>query len=61
MDEVARIVDSLGALLVVDVPHVAGPVAAGQHLDPVPHVHVVTSTTRKTLGDPEAVSSSPPT
>ena len=42
----------VGAYLMVDMAHFAGLVAAGLHPIPVPHAHVVTSTTHKTLGGP---------
>jgi glycine hydroxymethyltransferase len=47
-----RIADEIGAYLFVDMAHFAGLVAAGLHPSPVPHAHVVTSTTHKTLGGP---------
>jgi glycine hydroxymethyltransferase len=47
-----RIADDVGACLVVDMAHFAGLVAAGLHPSPLPHAHVVTSTTHKTLGGP---------
>ncbi len=47
-----RIADTVGAYLMVDMAHFAGLVAAGLHPSPVPHAHVVTSTTHKTLGGP---------
>jgi glycine hydroxymethyltransferase len=47
-----RIADEVGAYLMVDMAHFAGLVAAGLHPNPVPHAHVVTSTTHKTLGGP---------
>jgi glycine hydroxymethyltransferase len=50
--EFRRIADSIGAYLMVDMAHFAGLVAAGLHPSPVPHAHVVTSTTHKTLGGP---------
>jgi glycine hydroxymethyltransferase len=46
------IADQAGALLMVDMAHFAGLVAAGLHPSPVPHAHVTTSTTHKTLGGP---------
>ncbi len=49
---VRRIADEVGAYLMVDMAHFAGLVAAGLHPNPVPHAHVVTSTTHKTLGGP---------
>ncbi|WP_457061699.1 serine hydroxymethyltransferase [Mycobacteroides abscessus] len=50
--EFRRIADEVGAYLMVDMAHFAGLVAAGVHPSPVPHAHVVTSTTHKTLGGP---------
>src|ERR687893_2470153 len=50
--EFRRIADSVEAYLMVDMAHFAGLVAAGLHPSPVPHAHVVTSTTHKTLGGP---------
>ncbi|EGI93127.1 serine hydroxymethyltransferase [Shigella boydii] len=47
-----EIADSIGAYLFVDMAHVAGLVAAGVYLNPVPHAHVVTTTTHKTLAGP---------
>lgn len=47
-----QIADEVGAYLMVDMAHVAGLVAAGLHPSPIPHAHVVTSTTHKTLGGP---------
>jgi glycine hydroxymethyltransferase len=47
-----QIADEVGAFLVVDMAHFAGLVAAGLHPNPVPHAHVVTSTTHKTLRGP---------
>ena len=47
-----RIADEVGAYLFVDMAHFAGLVAAGLHPSPVPHAHVVSSTTHKTLGGP---------
>ncbi|MBR9829433.1 MAG: serine hydroxymethyltransferase [Oceanospirillales bacterium] len=46
------IADKAGALFWVDMAHVAGLVAAGEYPDPLPHAHVVTSTTHKTLRGP---------
>jgi glycine hydroxymethyltransferase len=50
--EFRRIADLVGAYLFVDMAHFAGLVAAGLHPSPVPHAHVVTTTTHKTLGGP---------
>ncbi|GAA1448090.1 serine hydroxymethyltransferase [Nocardiopsis tropica] len=47
-----EIADSVGALLMVDMAHFAGLVAAGLHPNPVPFADVVTTTTHKTLGGP---------
>jgi len=47
-----EIADSAGALLMVDMAHIAGLVAAGLHSNPVPHAHFVTTTTHKTLRGP---------
>ncbi len=47
-----EIADKVGAILMVDMAHIAGLVAAGQHPSPVPHAHVVTTTTHKTLRGP---------
>lgn len=46
------IADEVGAYLMVDMAHYAGLIAAGEYPDPVPHAHVVTSTTHKTLRGP---------
>jgi glycine hydroxymethyltransferase len=47
-----EIADEVGARLMVDMAHFAGLVAAGLHPSPLPHAHVVTTTTHKTLGGP---------
>jgi glycine hydroxymethyltransferase len=49
-----QIADKAGALLMVDMAHFAGLVAGGAHPSPVPHCHIVTSTTHKTLRGPRA-------
>jgi glycine hydroxymethyltransferase len=49
-----QIADKVGALLIVDMAHFAGLVAAGVHPSPVPHSHIVTTTTHKTLRGPRA-------
>lgn len=46
------IADKVGAIFWVDMAHVAGLVAAGEYPNPLPHAHVVTSTTHKTLRGP---------
>jgi len=47
-----NIADAVGAYLMVDMAHIAGLVAGGVHPSPLPHAHVVTSTTHKTLRGP---------
>jgi glycine hydroxymethyltransferase len=49
-----QIADKVGAFFVVDMAHFAGLVAGGAHPSPVPHAHIVTSTTHKTLRGPRA-------
>ncbi|WP_392479199.1 serine hydroxymethyltransferase [Nostoc sp. C110] len=46
------IADEVGAYLLADIAHIAGLVASGLHPDPIPHCHVVTTTTHKTLRGP---------
>ena len=47
-----EIADSVGAMLMVDMAHIAGLVAAGEHMNPVPYCDIVTTTTHKTLRGP---------
>jgi glycine hydroxymethyltransferase len=53
-DRFREIADEVGALLLCDMAHFAGLVAAGLHPNPVPHCHFVTSTTHKTLAGPRS-------
>ena len=48
----SQIADSVGAYLLADISHIAGLVAAGAHPSPVPHAHIVMTTTHKTLRGP---------
>jgi len=47
-----QIADSVGAILFVDMAHIAGLIAGGQHPSPIPHAHFVTTTTHKSLRGP---------
>jgi len=51
-EALGEIANDVGALLMVDMAHIAGLVAAGLHPNPVPHAHFVTTTTHKTLRGP---------
>ena len=47
-----EIADEVGAMLMVDMAHISGLIASGAHSSPIPHAHIVTSTTQKTLRGP---------
>ena len=47
-----EVADEVGAVLMVDMAHIAGLVAAGLHMSPIPYAHVTTTTTHKTLRGP---------
>jgi glycine hydroxymethyltransferase len=49
-----EIADKVGAILLIDMAHFAGLVAGGAHPSPVPHAHIVTTTTHKTLRGPRS-------
>ncbi|WP_013321568.1 serine hydroxymethyltransferase [Gloeothece verrucosa] len=51
-DKFRAIADEIGAYLLADIAHIAGLVATGYHPSPIPHCHVVTTTTHKTLRGP---------
>lgn len=50
--KLGEIADSVGAYVAADIAHIAGLVAGGAHPSPVPYVHIVTTTTHKTLRGP---------
>ncbi len=52
--EFRKIADEIGAILMVDMAHIAGLVAGGAHPSPFPHAHIVTTTTHKTLRGPRS-------
>jgi glycine hydroxymethyltransferase len=51
-EEFSEVAKEVGAFLAADVAHVAGLIVAGVHKDPAPHVHIITTTTHKTLRGP---------
>ena len=51
-EEFSKIADEIGAYLAVDIAHIAGLIAGGAHPSPVPHAHIITTTTHKTLRGP---------
>ncbi len=51
-EKLGKIADSVGAYLAADIAHIAGLIVAGVHPSPVPYVHIVTTTTHKTLRGP---------
>ncbi|TVX97173.1 serine hydroxymethyltransferase [Cohnella terricola] len=51
-EKIGKIANDVGALFMVDMAHIAGLVAGGEHPSPVPHAHFVTTTTHKTLRGP---------
>jgi glycine hydroxymethyltransferase len=53
-ERMRQIADKVGALYVFDMAHIAGLVAGGAHPSPVPHAHITTTTTHKTLRGPRA-------
>ena len=53
-DRIAKVAKETGAMMMVDIAHIAGLVATGEHPSPVPHAEFVTSTTHKTLRGPRS-------
>ena len=53
-ERIARVARETGAMMMVDIAHIAGLVATGEHPSPVPHAEFVTSTTHKTLRGPRS-------
>jgi len=51
-EEISKIADKVGAYLAADIAHISGLVISGVHKSPVPYVHIVTTTTHKTLRGP---------
>jgi glycine hydroxymethyltransferase len=53
-ERISKVAQETGAMMMVDIAHIAGLVAAGEHPSPVPHAEFVTSTTHKTLRGPRS-------
>jgi glycine hydroxymethyltransferase len=53
-ERIAKVAREVGSMMMVDIAHIAGLVAAGEHASPVPHAEFVTSTTHKTLRGPRS-------
>jgi glycine hydroxymethyltransferase len=53
-ERISRVARETGAMMMVDIAHIAGLVATGEHPSPVPHAEFVTSTTHKTLRGPRS-------